>query len=128
TRYREALDVSETLIEVAQKYRLAFAIPYALFPAAIAYAGLREWLRAERCLNEAERIVTANKNVHGQQTSYSIRLRTLVQQGRHEAALAVLVPDLRSNLPWSHGEVLTSRALLLASAGRLEEATSMVDG
>jgi DNA-binding NarL/FixJ family response regulator len=53
-------------------------------------------------------------------------MRLLAQQARFQEALAIEVP-VRSPLPSARAEVVLSRALVLASAGRTTDARSLVD-
>jgi DNA-binding CsgD family transcriptional regulator len=46
----------------------------------------------------------------------------LAQQRRHQTALTIEAPPLRAALPAIRAEVLSTRALILASAGRVDEA------
>ncbi len=126
-RYREALQVAAALLSTARRYRLDFAVPYALCASAMADAGLRKWSRAERRLNEAVDGARAGRNSHAEQICFSLQLRLLAQQGRHRAALALEVPQLQDSLPAARAELLCSRALVLASAGRLQEARDIVE-
>jgi ATP/maltotriose-dependent transcriptional regulator MalT len=121
-RYEEALEVADAFLETARRYRLDFAVPYALGSAALACAGLRIWNRAEADSNTAITIARRSRNAHGLQLCFSVCLRVLAQRGRHQAALALDVPPLGTSLPAARAEVLCSRALVLAAAGRVDEA------
>ena len=121
-RYVEALDVADALLQCADRYRLEFAIPYASGVAAIAYAGMRRWEDAEAALQQGNDAATRAHDAHARQFCFSVLLRVLLQQGRHNAALALEIPPLRSSLPAARAELLCSRALVLASLGRGEEA------
>jgi ATP/maltotriose-dependent transcriptional regulator MalT len=125
-RYEEALEVASAFLMTIRRYRLDFAVPYALCSAALACAGLRQWKTAEAYSNEAITNARRSRNAHALQLCYSLHMRVLAQQGRHQAALALDVPSLRSSLPAARAEVLCSRALVLASAGRIDEALSLV--
>ena len=124
--YELAVEVSEAFLATAQRYRLDFAVPYALTTTAIGYAGLRRWQDAESALLEALRRFRASKNPHGQQSAYALYLRVLGQQGRQEAALGISLPPLRGALPVPRAEVLSSRALMLATSGRIDEALDLL--
>jgi ATP/maltotriose-dependent transcriptional regulator MalT len=126
-RYKEGLEVAEALLETARRYRLDFAVPYALYSAALACAGLRMWNRAEANSSEAIRVARESRNAQGLQLSFSVHLRVLAQQGRHKTALALQVPPLGRSLPAARAEVLCSRALVLASADRVDEALALAD-
>jgi DNA-binding CsgD family transcriptional regulator len=125
-RYLEARDVAAALLEDARRYRLEFAVPYAQTVAAIAHAGMREWHVADGYLNEAAAAARARSDSHAELFCFSVRLRLLAQQGRHQEAIALPLPRLESALPASRAEVLCSRALVLACAGRIDEAQTMV--
>jgi ATP/maltotriose-dependent transcriptional regulator MalT len=124
--YDAAAEIAEAFLLTTRRYRLDFAVPYALVTAAIAHAGLRRWDEAESYLREASRIFREARNAHGQQSAYALHVRVLTQQGRQQAALAVDFPPLRSALPAPRAEVLSSRALALATLGRVEDALELV--
>jgi LuxR family maltose regulon positive regulatory protein len=126
-RYEEALEIAAALLATARRYRLDFAVPYGLSVLSTANAGLRRWQPAARYLDEALASARSGRNAYAEQVCYAVRVRTLAQQGKQRAALAVPVPDLRSSLPAARAEVLGSRALVLASVGRIAEAASVVD-
>jgi tetratricopeptide (TPR) repeat protein len=126
-RYEEALEVAAAFLATIQRYRLDFARPYALCAAALAAAGLRRWTQADTYVCEAIRKTRASRDAHAHQLSVSQRIRVLAQQGRHLEALAIDIPNVRSPLPAARAEVLCSRALVLASVGRVTEACALVD-
>jgi LuxR family maltose regulon positive regulatory protein len=121
-RYEEALVVADAFLETAGRYRLDFAVPYALRAAAVACAGLRRWERAEAHARDAIHLARRSRNAHGLEVCFSMYARVLAQQGHYHAALALELPPLSSSLPAARAEVLGSRALVLASAGRAEDA------
>jgi DNA-binding NarL/FixJ family response regulator len=125
-RYEDALLVAEALLVNARRYRLDFAIPYGLCAAAISHAGLRHWIEADRQARAAERAARARHDAHAEQFCFAVRLRALAQQGKHRAGLALKIPDVASALPASRAEVMSARALMLALAGRFEEARNLV--
>jgi ATP/maltotriose-dependent transcriptional regulator MalT len=125
-RYEEALDVAMAFLSTIQRYRLDFAAPYALCSAALASSGLRRWTKAEEYIGEAIDIARASRDAHALQLCYSQQVRVLAQQGRHHAALAVEMPSVGSALPAAKAEVLCSRALILASFGRVDEAIALI--
>ena len=126
-RYEEALEVAVAFLATIQRYRLDFARPYALCAAALAAAGLRRWTQADVYVGEAIRRTRASRDAHAHQLCVSQRIRVLAQQGRHLEALAIEIPNVRSPLPAARAEVLCSRALVLASVGRVAEAYALVD-
>ena len=126
-RYDDALRAAEGLLATADRYRLRFAVPYALCSIAVACAGLRRWQRSRECLDEALEIAAEIGDSHASQLAYAILVRVLAQQGLKDAALALEVPSLRSALPAAGAEVLASRSLVLASIGRVDEALAVVE-
>ena len=124
-RYDEALDTARMLLRTIRRYRLDFAVPYALCPAAAAHAGMRRWNEADRCLEDARSAARAGRNVHAEASCDAARIRLLAQQGKPHAALSVPLERVESLLPSTRGEVLTSRALVLASLGQVEEAVDL---
>jgi ATP/maltotriose-dependent transcriptional regulator MalT len=127
-RYDEALDVAGNLLEIVRRYRLEFALPYALSVISVAQAGKREWSKASRNLTDALVAARTRRNAYAEHVCFAIRLRVHAQEGSHQEGLALVVPDLRVALPAARAEVLASRALVLASVGRLDEADAVVDG
>ena len=121
-RYDDALKVSEQFHAITTRYRLDFAIPYALASLAIASAGLRRWQQAEGFATQALTLSRRTRDAAGQQHTYSVYLRVLAQQQRQHTALAVEAPPLLEALPGARAEVALSRALVLASIGRVEDA------
>ena len=125
-RYDDALAVAGNLAACASRYRLDFALPYALISQAMAHAGLRRFDEAGQALNDASELAHVSRDNYAKQLAYAVEVRVLAAQGRHEYALALAVPDLRSALPAIRGEVLGSRALALASVGRTSEAEELI--
>jgi ATP/maltotriose-dependent transcriptional regulator MalT len=126
-RYDDALEEGARLLAALHRYRLDFARPYALNVLSVAHAGRREWRDASHRLDEALRVVRDSRNAYAEHVCVATRLRLLIQQGRHEEALVVSMPQLGESLPAARAEVKGSRALVLASAGRLDEAEATVD-
>jgi ATP/maltotriose-dependent transcriptional regulator MalT len=126
-RYAESLQVADEFLATANEYRLDFATPYALSSKALASTGLREWGQARTALDEAMLIAAQMRDGHAYQTAFTLLMRCLAQQGLFEAALALEMPSLRNALRASRGEVIASRALVLAAAGRADEALSTVE-
>jgi LuxR family transcriptional regulator, maltose regulon positive regulatory protein len=126
-RYDEALEIATDLLDTVRRYRLEFALPYALSVMSVAHAGRREWSIASRHLDDALAAARVGRNAYAEHICFAIRLRSLAQEGRLEEGLAIPVPQLRFSLPAARAEVLGSRALVLASAGKLDEAESLVE-
>jgi len=122
SRYKEALEVASALMATATRYGLDFASVYGQCTSAMAYAGLRDWALAETHAREAIVAARARHDTHAEQFGFAVQIRTYAQQGKHQLALQSDIPDLGSALPGARAEVLGSLALVLASAGRVDEA------
>jgi ATP/maltotriose-dependent transcriptional regulator MalT len=127
SRYGEALDVATSCLRTVERFRLDFAVPYALLPAALAHAGHRRWRESERCAQAARQRAAAVGNHHAEEKALAVLIRTMAQQGKFQGALELPIPELGSSLPAMASELLTSRALLLAAASRVDEASATLD-
>jgi DNA-binding CsgD family transcriptional regulator len=120
--YSEARDQAELLLADSTEYRVDPARVYGYSTLAAALGGLRDFDAAfeavERSSREAHRIHDEN----GVQNAFAIRTRILLQAGDVAEACATEPPSLTRALPSMRGEVLGSRALALATQGRLAEA------
>lgn len=126
-RYQDALRASDLLLNLIRTKRLDFALAYALLPAAIAHAGLRNWKRTHKTLARALDHARKTRDPFASATGVAIQLRVLAQQGQHRAALAIESPSLGDRLPALRAELASSRALVLAASGRCDAATRLVD-
>jgi ATP/maltotriose-dependent transcriptional regulator MalT len=126
-RYAEAQHVVEALFETVRRYRLDFAMTYALCADAQACAGLRRWAPAERSLCKALEIACETRDGHAQQLCISQLTRVLTQQGKQREALDLDLPLLRAPLASAQAEAISSRALAFASLGQVERARQLVD-
>jgi LuxR family maltose regulon positive regulatory protein len=130
-RYDDARKAASSLLATAQRYRLAFALPYALCAAGIAEAGLRNWGEAERTLRKGIAEARSASNAHGEQSCLAALVRTLAQRGKYAAALALVHEhSLRPTAPVPVSmriEFAATRALVLAASDRLDEATAATD-
>jgi LuxR family transcriptional regulator, maltose regulon positive regulatory protein len=126
-RYDDALEATRCLLEIVARYRLEFVVPYALSVESVARAGRREWPGAHRALDRAAAAAQVHRNSYAEQVCFATRLRILAQEGRLDLALDLPLPELRNALPAARSEVLGSRALVLVSAGRLDEARALID-
>jgi DNA-binding NarL/FixJ family response regulator len=125
-RYREALDASRALGDVVSRYRMSFALPYALCGLAMAHSGLRAWSEAESCAGEALELGLGSRDTHVEHLANSLLLRILAQQGRVQEALDLRVGEPHGGLRTSRSEVLCSKALVLACIERFEEALDLI--
>jgi DNA-binding CsgD family transcriptional regulator len=113
------------LLEDANEFRVDPALPYAHSMVAAALAGLGRHQDAHLALDDAIRESRRCNDEFGAQSVYASRVRILIQEGRAKEACAIEPPDLEVSLKSMRGEVLASRALALASLGRLAEARTL---
>ena len=126
-RYDEALKIANTFIEFVEALRLDFAVPYAQCAAAAAQAGRRNWPAANAHIDKALAAARAGQSDYAEHVSLAAKIRILAQQGRHDSALALNLPNQPTSVPAAKAEVLGSRALALASSARLREAERLID-
>jgi ATP/maltotriose-dependent transcriptional regulator MalT len=124
-RYVDAGAASHRLLELADRHRLLFAIPYSLCVSAMSHSGRREWVRAESAAREALAAADETNDTHSILFGSSVLLRLYAQQGRYDEALR-LTARSRGGLPAALAELNCSRALVLACAGRSIEARELV--
>lgn len=127
SRYEEALEVATKLLDTVRRYRLDFAKPHAHCSLATAHSGMRKWHQALRDLEEAHASARANGSALAEQTWFCVAMRVLAQQGKPQVALGIRLPDVRSASLSTREDIACSRALVLASAGRVVEAQALVE-
>jgi ATP/maltotriose-dependent transcriptional regulator MalT len=121
-RYEDASDVAAAFTKTTQQYRLDFATSYARMSSARAAAGLRMWTDARACASDAIRTALGHRDENAHQLAVALWIRILAQQGRLQEALQLELPIVQAPLPGAHAELVSSRALALASAGRVAAA------
>jgi ATP/maltotriose-dependent transcriptional regulator MalT len=126
-RYEEAIEVAHEFRDAIRSYRLDFAMPYALCAASLAEAGLRQWAASEEDVSTASEIARKARDGHAQQLCLAQWMRVLVQQGRSYEALDLEIPTVRAPLPAAQAEVMGSRALAMATAGRTADARRLIE-
>ena len=129
-RYGEARATATTLLDMLDRYRLSFAVPFALCAAGLADAGLRNWKQANRELDEALDHARMTSNAHAEGHCIAAHIRTLAQQGRHDLTLALVhEQSLRPDPQVSplHAELAATGAFAHAAAGNLEDALRAID-
>ncbi|MDQ3671311.1 MAG: LuxR C-terminal-related transcriptional regulator [Actinomycetota bacterium] len=124
-RYDSSIQVAQELLDTTTRYRLDFAVPYALATLAASSAGLRSWRQAGAFAAQALAISRKARDVAAEQHAFSVYMRVLTQQRHHHKALELEMPSLRRAVPGAHAEVVLCRALALASAGRVKEAREL---
>jgi LuxR family transcriptional regulator, maltose regulon positive regulatory protein len=120
--YDDALVQAKLLLEDASEFKVDPALPYAHSMIAAALAGLRNYDQAHAALDTAVAESRRCNDEFGEQSVYACRVRVLSEEGRASEACAIEPPGLEDSLRSMKGEVLASRALALASLGRLDEA------
>ena len=123
--YREAHEQALLLYEDAREFRIDLALPYAHSMLAASLAGEGRCGDAHLALDEAARESRRCNDEFGLQNVFATRIRILVQEGRANEACAIEPPDLSQSVRAMQGEVLASRALALATMGRLADAQSL---
>lgn len=125
-QYDLATAVARELLADAQDHRLKFVRPYGLATLGIALAGVRDFSEADACLAEALTLSREAGNSHAEFNAFAIQLRSLLQQGRAEEALAI--PEPIGEVPGKGmlGEVVAIRALVRACSGRLDDALKIL--
>jgi DNA-binding NarL/FixJ family response regulator len=123
--YREALEVARKLLSDATDFRVRPALPYGHAYHAVALAGIGEHDHALDAIGDADRESRRVNDAHGVQNAYAIRVRILLQTGAIREACATEPPDVSAALLSMRGEVLGSRALALATIGRVGEASDL---
>ena len=124
-RYTDAASAAQALSSKSQQLRFDFARPYALCGMAMAYAGQRQWSSAERAAAEALERAQTLHDVHADLLSRSVLLRLYAQQNQLSRALEIPVAELPRALEASVAEAACSRALVLACAGRIDDAREL---
>jgi DNA-binding CsgD family transcriptional regulator/tetratricopeptide (TPR) repeat protein len=127
-RYDLAAEVARELLADAGAHRLAFVRPYGLATLGIALAGGRDFSDADASLSEALALSRDAGNSHAEFNAFAIQLRSLLQQGRAEEALAI--PEPIGEVPGKGmlGEVIATRALVRACSGRFDDALTILAG
>jgi DNA-binding NarL/FixJ family response regulator len=126
-RYDDALAAASELSEIAERCRFDFALTYGLAGAAMAHSGLRRWRKAEEAALAALTRAKATRDANAYLVSRAVLLRLYAQQGRLPAAIGVDA-ERTKNLPSAAiAEFVSSRALVLACAGRTDEAQELID-
>jgi len=126
-RYEDALAAASDLAQIAEQYRLDFALPYALAGTAMARSGLREWRDAEDAAKTAIAAAQSTGDTHAALLNRAVLARIYAQQNRLAAALNLGTGNMRGALNASIGEIVLSRALALGCAGRTAEARELND-
>ncbi len=123
--FAEAEQIAHRLLDEAIRFRVDVVISYAQATIGHAMAGLRQFDDAHERLALAASAARAVNDPFAEQNVYAYTVRTLLHQGRASEACTVEPPDVSTSVKAIGGEVLSSRALALASLGRLDEAMNL---
>lgn len=123
--YEEASEVTQRLLNNTIELRVDPVLPYAYSTHAIVCAGLGKQAEAYEAVDLADRFARRISDQNGSQNAYATRVRVLLQAGAQLEACALEPPDVGDALPYTRGEVLGTRALALASIGRVDEAAEL---
>ena len=123
--YEEALESASHLLDDTLRLRMDLVVPYAYATEAVSLAGLNRHEDAREAIERSRRAARRINDENGLQNAYAIEMRLLLQEGRSSEACATEPPQLNDALPSMRGEVMGSRALVLATIGRLEEAREL---
>ena len=85
-------------------------------------AGLRRFSDAHELLRSAALAARCSTTTLREHNAYAVDSRVLLKEGSRAEACAIEPPDATDSVKAMRGEVLASRALALASLGRLSEA------
>ena len=129
--YDEARGAAALLLDMADRYRLEFALPFGLCSAGIADAGLRNWEDASQALIEGVAQARTVRNAHAEQHCVAAHIRTLAQQGRPDLALRlsdeqILRPVALVTIQM-HADLVATRAFALAAADNLDDALEAIE-
>jgi DNA-binding CsgD family transcriptional regulator len=122
-QYDEALEVSDTLLELARHYRLDFVLPHAWHTRAQAFAGIRNFKASRECLKASVALADAHNDYVCLANSESLAAR-LAAQGRlpRRPTIDFPFPGLSIGV---ESEFFASQAMLAASQGDLPLARSL---
>ena len=120
--YKEAHNHAQLLLEDATEYRVDVAVSHAQAMLGYSLAGLRSFGEAHEHLGKSGSLARAVNDPFGELNAYALTIRVMLQEGRAAEACAIEPPDPSNSIRGLHGEVLSSRALALATLGRLGEA------
>lgn len=120
--YSEARNQADQLLEDATEYRVDIALSHGHAMRGYALAGERDFNAAYPELESAAARARMLNDAFAEHNAYALTVRTMLQDGRAADACAIEPPELRDSVKSIQGELIASRALALASMGRLGEA------
>ena len=123
--YEEANDHAQRLLDDATEYRVDVAVSHAQAMLGYSLAGMRRFAEAQEQLLRAGSAARAMNDPFAEHNAYALTIRVMLEEGRAAEACAIEPPDASSSVKAMRGEVLASRALALATLGRLGEAVEL---
>ena len=123
--YEEAHAQADYLLEDATEYRVDFAISHAQAMLGYSLVGLRRYPEAHEQLRKAQSTARSGNDSFAEHNAYALTVRLLLQEGRATEACAIEPPDTTDSVKGVRGEVMASRALALATLGRLSDAVEL---
>ena len=123
--YEEAHKQAQLLLEEATEYRVDVAASYAHAMLGYSLGGMRRFDEAHEHLRLAGTAGKAMNDPFAECNTYALSVRVFLQQGRSAEACAIEPPDVTDSIKGIRGEVFSSRALALATLGRLSEAIEL---
>jgi DNA-binding NarL/FixJ family response regulator len=127
--YEEALEASDEQIAEAKRYRLGFALPQAYLTRATTCRGLRDFDEAGSWLDKAERAAVSTRGDKSEAQFDNARALLFLAQGRLDDAVQLLAsPPRQFPTEALQHEHAACRALALAAAGMVEDATTVLSG
>jgi LuxR family maltose regulon positive regulatory protein len=127
--YQDALEASDEQIAEAKRFRLSFALPQAYVTRATVCRGLRAFGEAGSWLDKAERAAISTRGDKSEAQFDSARALLFLAEGRVDDAVQMLAsPPRQFPTQALRGEHAACRALALAAAGDIENATNLVRG
>ena len=121
--YEEAHEQSQLLLDEATEYRVDVAASYAHAMLGYSLGGMRRFDEAHEHLRMAGSAGKGMNDPFAECNTYALTVRVLLEEGRSAEACAIEPPDVTDSIKGIRGEVLASRALALATLGRLSEAS-----
>ena len=88
-------------------------------------AGMRRFDEAHEHLRIGGSAAKATNDPFAECNAYALTVRVLFEEGRSAEACAIEPPDVTDSIKGMRGEVLASRALALATLGRMSEALDL---
>ena len=127
--YEDALEASDEQIAEAKRFRLGFALPHAYLTRATVCRGLRAFSEAGSWLDKAERAAISTRGDKSEAQFDNARALLFLAEGRVEDAAQILAsPPREFPTQALRGEHEACRALALAAAGDIDDATNLIRG